>query len=116
MSSTSSAGDINFGPQQGWQCPCCGRVYSPNTVMCMYCGGDQQPSPHIPPQPWAGTPYWRETSTTGDDNDYAVWNRSYQNITWCFDQAVQPVDQDDPLKTKYTAADINDIAKRKDKE
>ena len=24
--------------QQGWQCPCCGRVYSPNTPMCLYCG------------------------------------------------------------------------------
>lgn len=24
--------------QQGWVCPKCGRVYSPTTVMCMYCG------------------------------------------------------------------------------
>ena len=24
--------------QQGWQCPICGRVYSPTTVMCFYCG------------------------------------------------------------------------------
>jgi hypothetical protein len=23
---------------QGWQCPCCNRVYSPSTVMCYYCG------------------------------------------------------------------------------
>lgn len=22
---------------QGWECPKCGRVYSPNTPMCMYC-------------------------------------------------------------------------------
>ena len=22
---------------QGWECPKCGRVYSPNTLMCMYC-------------------------------------------------------------------------------
>ena len=24
--------------QQGWQCPICKRVYSPTTMMCMYCG------------------------------------------------------------------------------
>ena len=25
-----------FAPQ-GWQCPICGRVYSPSTPMCYYC-------------------------------------------------------------------------------
>lgn len=25
-------------PQQGWQCPVCGRIYSPTTMMCFYCG------------------------------------------------------------------------------
>lgn len=24
-------------PPQGWQCPCCRRVYSPTTAMCMFC-------------------------------------------------------------------------------
>lgn len=24
--------------QQGWQCPCCRRVYSPTTSMCFSCG------------------------------------------------------------------------------
>lgn len=24
--------------RHGWQCPCCGRVYSPDTPMCLYCG------------------------------------------------------------------------------
>jgi len=24
---------------QGWQCPICGRVYSPTTVMCFSCPG-----------------------------------------------------------------------------
>lgn len=28
--------------QQGWQCPVCGRVYSPFTPMCYYCGGEQK--------------------------------------------------------------------------
>ena len=27
-----------FIPQQGWICPLCGRVYSPTTMMCYYCG------------------------------------------------------------------------------
>lgn len=26
-----------FG-QQGWICPKCGRVFSPSTPMCLYCG------------------------------------------------------------------------------
>jgi uncharacterized OB-fold protein len=32
----------NTGIQQGWQCPVCGRVYSPITPMCYYCGGEQK--------------------------------------------------------------------------
>lgn len=24
---------------KGWECPKCGRVYSPSTPMCLYCGG-----------------------------------------------------------------------------
>ena len=29
---------INFpSAQQGWECPKCGRVYSPSTTMCLYC-------------------------------------------------------------------------------
>ena len=27
--------------QQGWQCPICKRVYSPTTIMCLYCGNGQ---------------------------------------------------------------------------
>lgn len=28
---------INLCDRQGWQCPICGRVYSPDTSMCWYC-------------------------------------------------------------------------------
>ena len=28
-------------PQRGWQCPICGRVYSPTTMMCLYCGNGE---------------------------------------------------------------------------
>lgn len=24
----------------GWQCPVCGRVYSPTTMQCFYCGNE----------------------------------------------------------------------------
>jgi hypothetical protein len=27
--------------QQGWECPKCGRVYSPSTSMCKYCGNKE---------------------------------------------------------------------------
>ena len=27
--------------KQGWECPKCGRIYSPSTSMCKYCGGDE---------------------------------------------------------------------------
>lgn len=30
---------VLFGASQGWQCPICGRVYSPTTPMCFYCSG-----------------------------------------------------------------------------
>ena len=33
--------EVNFNGmfgQQGWICPKCGRVYSPFTRMCLYCG------------------------------------------------------------------------------
>lgn len=32
---------------QGWQCPKCKRVYSPQTQMCPYCGGGYSVSTEI---------------------------------------------------------------------
>lgn len=35
--------DYTFnGGNYGWICPKCGRVYSPFTQMCLYCGGIQE--------------------------------------------------------------------------
>ena len=28
--------------QQGWQCPVCKRVMSPNTSYCVFCDGDEK--------------------------------------------------------------------------
>lgn len=39
MNSTSPMGDYNYTfTPKGWECPKCGRVYSPSTAMCYYCG------------------------------------------------------------------------------
>lgn len=36
-------GDYGRMPaQQGWQCPICGRIYSPTTIMCLYCGNEEE--------------------------------------------------------------------------
>lgn len=31
----------NLFVSKGWQCPICGRVYSPTTPMCFYCGNKE---------------------------------------------------------------------------
>lgn len=42
---------------QGWQCPCCQRVYSPTTPMCFHCppkvssGGSATPVQTLPMPP-----------------------------------------------------------------
>ena len=33
--------------QQGWECPKCGRVYSPTTPMCSHCPQEIKPSEGI---------------------------------------------------------------------
>ena len=35
--------DPSYGGLSGWVCPKCGRVYSPFTPMCYYCGSDSYP-------------------------------------------------------------------------
>jgi hypothetical protein len=42
-------------PQQGWQCPCCKRVYAPFCPACFVCGQKetviQKDTQPVPPQP-----------------------------------------------------------------
>lgn len=33
----------NYFIRQGWECPKCGRVYSPDTAMCLYCQNMENP-------------------------------------------------------------------------
>jgi len=32
-------------PQQGWQCPCCKKVYNPTISMCFTCGQQSTTTP-----------------------------------------------------------------------
>lgn len=46
---------MNLMIQQGWQCPCCSKVYSPTTPMCFYCPPKVTvASNSIPQREWTG--------------------------------------------------------------
>lgn len=47
VTATISSDDYSFSAPQayGWVCPKCGRVYSPYTTMCIYCGGNSNTVP-----------------------------------------------------------------------
>ena len=57
--------DYEFTAPQGWVCPKCGRVYSPTTFMCYYCGGEE-----------------KTTVSTGTSNSATI---STLNFTLCKD-------------------------------
>lgn len=40
----------NLFCNKGWQCPICGRVYSPTTPMCFYCGNKPESTQVVTPQ------------------------------------------------------------------
>lgn len=54
---------IEWGSPQGWRCPGCGRYYSPSTVMCFYCGGNQRT--------------WTSPTTTSPSTDDSQWWEEY---------------------------------------
>lgn len=54
----------DFTAQQGWQCPLCGRIYSPFTPCCLCCGGEVT----------------IKTSTDTDSTGYNDWQKQ-QSIT-----------------------------------
>ena len=81
---TASNSDYNFSVSQeyGWICPKCGRVYSPLTPTCLYCGNNNV----MPP-----------TTNTYPTKE---WWRDYCTIT-C-DPSKPPLKQELPITTDDT--------------
>ena len=48
--------EVDFKVQQGWQCPICKRVYSPTTIMCLYCGNTEYNTTTTDTQPVINMP------------------------------------------------------------
>jgi uncharacterized OB-fold protein len=61
--------------QQGWECPKCGRVYSPTTIMCLSCPQT------VKTNTTTNTP-WSTITVPNDDN---VFYPSGSNINLCFE-------------------------------
>lgn len=51
---------------QGWECPKCGRVYSPSTAMCFTCVGFTVSVPSV----------WLNPNGTGNPNPYPTFTTS----------------------------------------
>lgn len=51
--------------QHGWICPKCGRVYSPFTPMCSYCGNEEI----------------KITTTTNPTEYITEWNKYLNHVT-----------------------------------
>ena len=60
--------------QQGWECPKCGKVYSPSTIMCLTCG--QEVKTNIT----TNTP-WNTVRVTND----IISGINTSTTTMCFD-------------------------------
>ena len=82
---------IEWGSQQGWRCPGCGRYYSPSTPMCFYCGGNQRTwtSPTTTGMPPNWDDYLKQT-TTGNPS----WWKDYVNISTADSAAAAGIQQE----------------------
>ena len=58
--------NIDLTAPQGWICPKCGRVYSPTTFMCFYCGGQTITSSTGTSKPYINYVHI-ESQTRGED-------------------------------------------------
>lgn len=59
-------GDFPDAPR-GWVCPKCGRVYSPNTTMCFYCGGTEPQITNLPNTTGVDPEWWKQYQTISSD-------------------------------------------------
>ena len=63
---TNSSVTISDMKTYGWCCPKCGRVYSPSTTMCLYCGGNNNVMPETTNTP-IKREWWRDYCTITSD-------------------------------------------------
>ena len=63
----------NMMAPQGWQCPCCNRVYSPTTPMCFTCGGETKTMPSTGTAPMTDPTHGACTSCWGSGLTVAGW-------------------------------------------
>ena len=73
--------DYDMAPR-GWVCPRCGRVYSPSTSMCSYCGGGNTSQPAtteiiLNDKGWWES-YLKQTTTATETYDKEWW-KEYLN-------------------------------------
>ena len=75
--------------QQGWICPKCGRVYSPNQSMCWYCGGNTTTTTNIPGSTGVDPNWWKPYITCSEDipitlTDVDTFRVHYENPPFIF--------------------------------
>ena len=75
-------GDFPTWGAQGWICPKCGRVYSPNTSMCPYCNGQTKT---FPTTTTIDDDWWKkylQHSSTGNNEDTTnIWKHYLNQMT-----------------------------------
>ena len=69
--------NYEFFAPTGWRCPGCGRIYSPNTSMCPYCGGNSK----ITYQKTTATPNWIYKEDPKTSSSVKDWWTTYLELT-----------------------------------
>lgn len=65
----------NYFAPRGWVCPKCGRVYSPSTPMCWYCGDKQITNiPNTTGTPVNWDEYLPKTATSINDTPSVTYS------------------------------------------
>jgi len=68
---------------KGWECPRCGRCYSPTVTECTHCGQGTTDST-LPPDDWPPVE-WRSTYLLRPKDDEPDF--SWPNVDWSKDRA-----------------------------
>lgn len=88
--------------QQGWQCPVCGRIYSPMTFMCYYCSnGVVETTTKITlgkkdsdkEEPW----YYNLGESIEMKDAAGVWHKGFISPDYRFKDGIVTMTRDDGL-------------------